>query len=81
MVDNFWGKPLLALILAIVLPIACSPVSQTPALRANADNELYSNRHSTTSAADINRNIVAAAMIQSSATSADYQIGPEICWR
>lgn len=77
MAHNSRRKPLLALILGILLPIACSPVSQNPAIRANLDNESTRTATSSTSAADINRNIAAAAMIQSSASSSDYQIGPE----
>ena len=77
MAHNSRCKALLALIMAIVLPIACSPVSQNPALRANPDNGYTRTASSSTFAADINRNIAAAAMIQSSASSADYQIGPE----
>ncbi len=77
MAHNSRRKPVLALIVAILLPIACSPVSQTSAIRARLDNESTGAATSSTSAADINRNIAAAAMLQSSASSSDYQIGPE----
>jgi polysaccharide export outer membrane protein len=77
MAQNSPRKRPLLLILGILLPIACSPVSQNPALRANLDKESTRTATSSTSAADLNRNIVAAAMIQSSASSSDYQIGPE----
>jgi polysaccharide biosynthesis/export protein len=69
--------PLLAAIFATILASACGPVSQNPAIIANQSNESARTSTSSTFAADINRHIVAAAMQQSSASSSDYQIGPE----
>jgi polysaccharide export outer membrane protein len=68
---------LLAAIFATILASACGPVSQNPAMIANLANEPGRTSTSSTLAADINRNIVAAAMQQSSASSSDYHIGPE----
>lgn len=68
---------LLAAIFATILANACGPVSQNPAMMANLSNESARPSTSSTFAADINRNIAAAAMQQGSASSSDYQIGPE----
>ena len=54
----------------------CGSVAQNPAV-ANLSNGSVGAATSSTFAADINRNIVAAAMLQGSASSADYRIGPE----
>ena len=68
---------LLAAIFATILASACGPVSQNPAIIANLPNESAKTSTSSTFAADINRNIVAAAMQQISGSPSDYQIGPE----
>jgi polysaccharide export outer membrane protein len=77
MAHNCRKKSLLALMLAISLPIACGPVSQNPAAVANLANRSAGTFESSTSTADMNRNIAAAAMIQGSSSASDYQIGPE----
>jgi polysaccharide export outer membrane protein len=77
MAHNCRKKSLLALMLAISLPIACGPVSQNPAVVANLANRSAGTFESSTSTTDMNRNIAAAAMIQGSSSASDYQIGPE----
>ena len=67
----------LAAIFGIISVGACGPVSQNPTMIANLSNESARTSTSSTFAADINRNIAAAAMQQGSASSSDYQIGPE----
>jgi polysaccharide biosynthesis/export protein len=66
---------LLAAIFATILASACGPVSQNPAMIANLSNESARTSTSSTLAADINRNIAAAAM--SFNASSDYRVGPE----
>jgi|RhiMetdeSRZDD1v2_1073273.scaffolds.fasta_scaffold27087_5 polysaccharide biosynthesis/export protein len=66
-----------AAILGTILASGCGPVSQNPAMIANLSNESARTSTSSAVAADINRNIAAAAMLQGSASSLDYQIGPE----
>ena len=75
MAHNSRKKSLLALMLAISLP-SCGPVSQNPAI-ANLTNRSVGTFESSTSTADMNRNIAAAAMIPASSSAADYQIGAE----
>jgi polysaccharide export outer membrane protein len=65
----------LSVIFATMLAGTCAPVSQNPSIIANRSNE--SAATSTSSVSDLNRNIAAAALIQSSASSSDYQVGPE----
>jgi polysaccharide export outer membrane protein len=67
---------LLAAIFATILASACGPPSQNPAMIANLSNESARTSTSSTFAAEINRNIAAAAMLSTNASS-DYQLGPE----
>jgi polysaccharide export outer membrane protein len=67
---------LLAAIFATIVASACGPPSQNPAMIANLSNESARTSTSPTFAADINRNIAAAAMLSSNASS-DYRVGPE----
>jgi polysaccharide biosynthesis/export protein len=68
-------KTIISTILISFISGACGAVSQ------NSPGAEVPNRAATTSSstptADINRNIAAAAMFQSSGTSSDYKIGPE----
>ena len=76
MAHNSRKKSVMALMLAISLP-SCGPVSQNPAIVANLASRSVGTLESSTSTADMNRNIAAAAMIPASSSASDYQIGPE----
>jgi polysaccharide export outer membrane protein len=73
MVKICWRKSSLAVFFSI-LSAACGAMPQNPP-RAEVANAPAANASS--SAADINRNIAAAAMLGSSGASSDYKIGPE----
>lgn len=78
MADGTIKTRLLSVILAPILASACGAVSHPPTtMIANRPTESAGTSTPSTSTADINRNIAAAAMLQTSASSTDYQIGPE----
>lgn len=77
MADLFLKKCLAAVILAALFTGACGSVSQNPTKIADEHKQAAASSSSSTFAADINRNISAAAMLHGSASSSDYQIGPE----
>ena len=66
---------LLAILLGIILA-GCSSVPATPPPAANLPNQPAATSSSSSFAAEINRNIAAAAMLSSNASS-DYRLGPE----
>ena len=68
-------KVMLVMVLGIVSG-GCGAVSENPRL-TNRTEPSVGISSSSNFAADINRSIAAAAMLQSSAASTDYQIGPE----
>ena len=73
---GYQKKRLIALVLGILLSGACGPVSQNPELMAKRANESAAAAGSSTFAAGINKNIAAAALLSSNASS-EYRIGPE----
>lgn len=75
MVYAFVKKSLVAVLLAVTL-MACGTVAQNPP-DVHPSNAAPALSNASTLAGDINRNIAAAAMMQGSQASADYQIGPE----
>ncbi len=77
MIDFFLKIRPVAVILGTVLATACGSVSQKPTMVGNRPTESTGSSGSSTFAADINRNISAAAMLPGQASSSDYQIGPE----
>lgn len=74
MIHICWKLKSLKLLLAIV-SVGCGAVSQTSPMNRSETSTVTPN--SANLVTDINRNIAAAAMLQSSAASTDYQIGPE----
>jgi polysaccharide biosynthesis/export protein len=77
MVLVFREKRLIALGIAMLLVNSCGPVSQSPEIVAKRVSDAGASS-STTSITEINRNIASVAMLGSgSASSSDYQIGPE----
>src|SRR5688572_8262376 len=74
MLDMCWRKSSFAVVFSII-SAACGATPQNPP-RAELANGAAAKPTSSTHAADINRNIAAAAMSQASA-SLDYQVGPE----
>ena len=73
MADVSWRKSFLAIFFSII-SAGCGAMPQsTP----RAEVSVAPTASASSSAADINRNIAAAAMLQSSTASSDYQIGPE----
>ena len=77
MADLFPKKCLGAVILAALFVGACGSVSQNPTKTADEHKQAAASSSSSTFAADINRNIAAAALLQGSGSSSDYRIGPE----
>ena len=75
MADLFQTRSV-TMILAALFAGACGSVSQSPTNIANQPQHAAASAGASTFAADINRNIAAAAMLQGSSSS-DYQIGPE----
>jgi polysaccharide export outer membrane protein len=74
MIYVFWKRTFATMLLAIVSG-GCGAASQNPPMNRTETSAVIPN--SSNFAADINRSIAAAAMLQSSAASTDYQIGPE----
>ena len=74
MILFFRKRRSLTVVLAI-LSGGCGAVSQNPPMNRAETSAVIPN--SSTFAADINRSIAAAAMLQGSPASTDYQIGPE----
>ena len=66
---------LLAILLGIILA-GCASVPATPPAAGNMSNQPAATSSASSFAAEINRNIAAAAMLSSSASS-DYRLGPE----
>jgi hypothetical protein len=66
---------LLAILLGIIFA-GCASAPVNPAPNSNLSNQPAVTSSSTSFAAEINRNIAAAAMLSSNA-SADYRLGPE----
>ena len=75
MVKICWRKSSLAVFFSII-SAACGAVPQNPP-RAEPASASAAKSGSSIPAADINRNIAAAAMLGSSGASSDYKIGPE----
>ncbi|MEX0802794.1 MAG: polysaccharide biosynthesis/export family protein [Candidatus Binatia bacterium] len=65
----------MALLLGII-SMACGTVAENPPI-SNRSDAPAATSNAPNFAADINRNIAAAAMLQGSASSSDYRIGPE----
>ena len=77
MVLSYRKKPVIVLIVGILLPSSCSPISPSPETLAKRANETSASS-SATPIAEINRNIASAAMLGGGSTSSlDYQIGSE----
>lgn len=74
MIDVCWKRRSLTVFLALLLG-GCGTVAQNPSMNRTETSAAIPS--SSTFAADINRSIAAAAMLQSSAASTDYRIGPE----
>ena len=74
---SFWKKNLIALLSGIVLAGACSPVSQNPETAAKQMKDVAIASSPSTTMADINRNIAAAALLQGSSAAGDYRVGPD----
>jgi polysaccharide export outer membrane protein len=75
MVNTCWRNSSLAVFCAIIFA-ACGAMPQNPP-RAELVGGPAARSSLSTPAADINRNIAAAAMLGSSGASSDYKIGPE----
>jgi len=73
---GYQKKKWIALVLGILLSGACGPVSQNPEMIAKRASESAAAAAPSTFAAGINKNIAAAAL-QSSNASSEYRIGPE----
>jgi polysaccharide export outer membrane protein len=69
-------KTIIPMVLISIISGACGAVLQNPA-GSEVPNRAATNSSSSAPTADINRNIAAAAMFQSSGASSDYKIGPE----
>ena len=66
----------LAAVFLSLFSAACGAVSENPPIPNRSETSAVIS-NSASVAADLNRNIAAAAMLQSSTVSSDYQIGPE----
>src|SRR5687768_12644706 len=75
MVKICWRKRSLAVFFSII-SAACGAMPQNPP-RPELASASAAKSGSSTPAADINRNIAAAAMLGTSGASSDYKIGPE----
>ena len=75
MVNICWRKSSLVVFFSII-SAACGAMPQNPP-RAELASGPVAKSGSSTPAADINRNIAAAAMLRSSGGASDYKIGPE----